>query len=69
MAQKVSEIIKDAKLSASPARVNHVRKVIAKIADLESRGLLKRQQFQSPTTADFERHYAYKKRLADKLLS
>lgn len=62
IAEKVSEVIQNAKRSVSPSRANHLRDVIAKIADLESRGLIKRQQFQSPTTSDFERNIACIKR-------
>ncbi len=62
MAQKVLEVIQNAKLSASPARANHLRTVIAKIADLEARGLIKRQQYQASSTADFERNYACKEK-------
>ncbi len=58
IAEKVSEVIQNAKRSASSSRSNHLSEVIAKIADLESRGLIKRQQYQSPTTADFERNFA-----------
>ncbi|MEI7934973.1 MAG: hypothetical protein WCH30_07965 [Chlorobiaceae bacterium] len=60
MAQKVSEIIKDANHSTSPARTIHLGAVMAKIADLEARGLIKRQQYKAFTTADFERDLAKK---------
>ena len=39
-------------------RSNHLGRLLSKIADLESRGFIKRQRYYAPTTADFERNLA-----------
>ena len=43
-------------------RANRLREVQEKVADLRSRGLLRRREFIVVTTSDFERRYIFQKK-------
>lgn len=62
VAQKVSVVVKSERSSKSPEQKVKMKQLLAKIANLEARGFIKRQQFKAPTTADFEREFACMKR-------
>ncbi|NTV67227.1 MAG: hypothetical protein HGB06_06000 [Chlorobaculum sp.] len=62
MAQKVSAAVQAEKQSRTPEQRANMVQLLTKIADLEERGFIKRQEFKSPTTADFEREMAYVKK-------
>lgn len=62
VAKKVSRVVQNEKNSRSPEQNAQISRLLNKIADLEARGFIKRQQFKAPTTADFEREIACVKR-------
>ncbi len=65
--ERVTEVIRKSNFTLLAERINHLEQLIDNIADLESRGLIKRQQYYAPTTADFERQLA-RSRKSDKAL-
>jgi hypothetical protein len=62
MAQKVSAAVQAEKQSRTPEQRENMAQLLSRIADLEERGFIKRQEFKAPTTADFERSMAYVKK-------
>ena len=66
MTEKVSAVIQKGLSSMTADRSDHLGRLLSKIADLESRGFIKRQRYYAPTTADFERSLACTNKVQEK---
>jgi hypothetical protein len=60
--ERVTRSVREATEVLSDERAAHISRLQSRIRDLESRGFIKRQEYKSPTTGDFERRFSYIKR-------
>ena len=58
IAESVNRALREATDVLSDERAAHLSRLRGRIRDLERRGFIKRQEFKSPTTGEFERRFA-----------
>ena len=58
VSDKVQKAVRKAVQGLPEERAERIRSIQERIRDLESRGFLKREQFKSLTTGEFERSFA-----------
>ena len=57
IAERLQKVVEHGQRSMTPSRAERLRTVQGKVADLRSRGLLRRRELVVVTTSDFERQY------------
>ena len=58
LCERLGRAVRIATEKITDDRAAHIARLQSRIRDLESRGFIKRQEFSSPTTGDFERRFA-----------
>lgn len=57
VAERVARTISGGRARLTTEKLEHLRTVILKVQGLQERGLLNRQTYSAPTSADFERRF------------